>query len=182
MGLAHLQRVPCDQLQANQRVEEFGQTQADVGVPVAFGKVSPPHLKMGLDEVERVEVFHHILKHLLALFDDAICSGGEGHKGRETRVRRESGPVRSLWIGVCLPLSVLKLVTSVDVSSSSEDRPSLCSARLPFCSRACRLRALRQTMTAVNKHCNKNQTGQDCLDPSEEKGCDETLWIQALNS
>lgn len=84
MGLTHLQRVPCDQLQADQRVKEFGQTQADVGVPVAFGKVSPPHLKMGLDEVERVEVLHHILKHLLALFDDAICSRGERRAGRET--------------------------------------------------------------------------------------------------
>lgn len=29
---------------------------------------------MGFDVVERVEVFHHILKHLFALFDDAICS------------------------------------------------------------------------------------------------------------
>lgn len=84
MGLAHLQRVPCDQLQTDQRVEEFGQTQADVGIPVAFSKVSPPHLKMGLDEVERVEIFHHILKDLLALFDDAICRGGEGRAVCET--------------------------------------------------------------------------------------------------
>lgn len=79
-ALAHLQRVPCDELQADQRVEEFGQTQADIGVPVAVGKVSPPHLEMGLDEVEGVEVFHHVLKHLLALFDDAICSGGGGRE------------------------------------------------------------------------------------------------------
>lgn len=161
MGLAHLQRVPCDQLQADQRVEEFGQTQADVGVPVAVSKVSPPHLKMGLDEVERVEVFHHIFKHLLALFDDAICSRGEGRTARESRVRWQSGPIRSLWLSVNLPLSVLKLVMSVDVSSSSEDRPSLCSALLPFCSRACRLRALRQTISAMNKSCNNNWTGQD---------------------
>lgn len=74
MGLAHLERVPCDQLQADQRVEEFGQTQANVSVPVAVGKVSPPHLKMRLDVVEGVEVFHHIFKHFLALFDDALCS------------------------------------------------------------------------------------------------------------
>lgn len=74
MALAHLERVPCDQLQADQRIEEFGQTQADVGVPVAVRKVSPPHLKMGFDVVERVEVFHRILKHLFALFDDAICN------------------------------------------------------------------------------------------------------------
>lgn len=74
MALAHLEWVPCDQLQADQRIEEFGQTQTNIGVPVAVRKVPPPHLKMGLDVVERVEVFHHILKHLFALFDDAIYS------------------------------------------------------------------------------------------------------------
>lgn len=40
------------------------------------------------------------------------------------------------------PLSRLKLVISVEVSSSSDEKPSLCSARLPFCSLACRLRVL----------------------------------------
>lgn len=35
-----------------------------------------------------------------------------------------------------VPLSMLKLVMSVEVSSSSDDKPSLCSALLPFCSLA----------------------------------------------
>lgn len=41
-----------------------------------------------------------------------------------------------------LPLSRLKLVVSVEVSSSSLDSPSLCSALAPLCSRACLRRAL----------------------------------------
>lgn len=40
------------------------------------------------------------------------------------------------------PLSRLKLVMSVDVCSSSLDSPSLCSALLPLCSRACLRRVL----------------------------------------
>lgn len=41
-----------------------------------------------------------------------------------------------------IPLSMLKLVMSVEVSSSSDDKPSLCSALFPFCSLACRRRVL----------------------------------------
>lgn len=37
---------------------------------------------------------------------------------------------------------MLKLVMSVEVSSSSDDKPSLCSALFPFCSLACRRRVL----------------------------------------
>lgn len=40
---------------------------------------------------------------------------------------------------------MLTLVTSVEVSSSSEEKPSLCSARFPFCSLACLLRVLMQS-------------------------------------
>lgn len=48
----HLQRVPGDQLQTDQRVEKFGKTKADVGISVAVGVFSPPHFKMGLDVVQ----------------------------------------------------------------------------------------------------------------------------------
>lgn len=40
------------------------------------------------------------------------------------------------------PFSMSKLVMSVEVSSSSDDMPSLCSALFPFCSLACRRRVL----------------------------------------
>lgn len=141
MALLHLEWVPCNQLQTDQRVKEFGQTEADIRVSVAVRKVCPPHFKMRFDAVKRMEVFHDILKYFLALLDDALC------RRRRTLVRHKQ---HNFWFGHLhvnhpSPFSVLKLVMSVDVSSSSDDKPSLCSALFPFCSRACRLRALRQT-------------------------------------
>lgn len=58
-------------------------------------------------------------------------------------------PWRQHWIS---PLSRLKLVMSVEVSSSSLDRPSLCSALFPFCSLACRRRVLFQINITEHAH------------------------------
>lgn len=73
MALLHLEWVPCNQLQTDQRIKEFGQTEADIRVSVAVCKVCSPHFKMGFDAVKRMEVFHDILKYFLALLDDALC-------------------------------------------------------------------------------------------------------------
>lgn len=82
MALLHLEWVPCNQLQTDQRVKEFGQTEADIRVSVAVRKVCPPHFKMGFDAVKRMEVFHDILKYFLALLDNALCR-------RQTLVRHK---------------------------------------------------------------------------------------------
>lgn len=107
MALLHLEWVPCNQLQTDQRVKEFGQTEADICVSVAVGKVCPPHFKMGFDAVKRMEVFHDILKYFLALLDDALCR-------RQTLVRHK--PHNFLvWSPPCESLLTFLSVKAGDV-------------------------------------------------------------------
>lgn len=68
----YLQRRPGDELQPDQRVEELGQAQAYVRVPVAGEVKLPPHLEAGLYAVQRVEVVHNVLKDLLRLLINVI--------------------------------------------------------------------------------------------------------------
>lgn len=70
--MSYLERVPRNQLQSDQRVKEFGQTEANVSISVAVRIFSPPHFKMGFDAVKRMKVLHYVLKYFLTFPDDTI--------------------------------------------------------------------------------------------------------------
>ena len=71
----YLEGVPCYQLQTDQGVKEFGQTEAYVSISVAVCVISPPHFKMGFDAVKRVKILHHVLKYFLTFPDDPVWMG-----------------------------------------------------------------------------------------------------------
>lgn len=137
--LSYLQRVPGNELQADQRAKEPGQTEGDVSVSVTCGIFFSPLFKSVFHAVEGMEVLQHILKDFLRFPYDAICV-----RSKVSFSKRLEIFVRGKYFNICIsPFSMLKLVMSVEVSSSSDDKPSLCSALFPFCSLACRRRVLQ---------------------------------------
>lgn len=139
---------------------------------------------MGFDAVERMKVVHNVLKYLLTIPVDPIWTEWKDlvrHRQQIAWSGFRLGDMHLMMLFQLVPLSMLKLVMSVEVSSSSDDKPSLCSALFPFCSLACRRRVLhpqvqRRTMKTKRSVCDKQQQAWHHIDSLKSQTSSSTGW------